>query len=164
MRCRPAGSKRRHRGPGMRVVAIVAWFVLAFDGIAAPAVAQRAAEPQLLSAFAERIGLRDVGGFVETVQSLRTRHRLPPRYATKEEVRTHGWRGGGLCEVWPGHVIGGDRFQNFGGKLPAAPGRVYREADLDASCRSRGPKRLIFADDGPIFVTLDHYNSFVPVP
>jgi guanyl-specific ribonuclease Sa len=66
--------------------------------------------------------------------------------------------------MWPGHVIGGDHFNNFGHQLPGAPGRVYREADLDADCRGRGPKRLIFSNDGLIFVTVDHYNTFTQVP
>jgi hypothetical protein len=108
--------------------------------------------------------LREVDGFVETVQSLRTANRLPPRYITKNQAKAHGWRGGGLCTIWPGHVIGGDNFHNFGTALPAAPGRIYREADLDSDCRSRGPKRLIFSNDGRIYVTVDHYNNFIPVP
>jgi len=85
-------------------------------------------------------------------------------YATKDEAKAHGWRGGGLCAVWPGHTIGGDEFHNFGRALPAGPGRVYREADLDSTCRSRGAKRLIYSNDGLIFITTDHYNSFVPLP
>ena len=47
---------------------------------------------------------------------------------------------------------------------PGAPGQVYREADLDADCRGRGPKRLIFSNDGLIFVTVDHYSTFMQVP
>jgi guanyl-specific ribonuclease Sa len=66
--------------------------------------------------------------------------------------------------VWPGRAIGGDLFHNFGGQLPAASGRVYRSADLDATCRSRGPRRLVYSNDGQIYVTLDHYSSFVAVP
>lgn len=147
----------------MRAVAIAGWVLLVAFG-AGPVLAQRAPEPQPLAAFAQRVGLRDVDGFVDTVQTLRRTQRPPPRYATKDAARARGWRGGGLCEIWPGHVIGGDAFHNFGGKLPGAPGRVYREADLDAVCRSRGPKRLIFSNDGLIYVTLDHYDSFVAVP
>ena len=143
----------------MRRFAIVAFTLL----LAVPAAAQLADAPAL-AAYAQRIGLRDVEGFVETVASLRTTHRLPPRYVQKDEAAAHGWRGGGLCGVWPGHVIGGDQFNNFGHQLPGAPGRVYREADLDADCRGRGPKRLIFSNDGLIFVTVDHYNSFTQVP
>lgn len=131
--------------------------------LAAPAAAQLADAPAL-AAFAQRIGLRDVDGFVETVRGLRTDRRLPARYARKDEAAAHGWHGGGLCGAWPGHTIGGDAFHNVAKSLPAAPGRSYREADLDADCKSRGPKRLIFSNDGLLFVTVDHYNSFVPVP
>ena len=133
-------------------------------GAIAPVVAQRGAEPQSVADFARSIGLRDVAGFGEIVQSLRSANRLPPRYVTKGQARAHGWHGGGLCHSWAGHVIGGDAFHNFGGGLPGAPGRVYREADLDATCHSRGAKRLIFSSDGLIYVTVDHYNSFSPVP
>jgi ribonuclease T1 len=149
----------------MHAMRFVGRFLLAFLLFAPVAEAQLApTDPQALAGFAEKSGLRDVAGFVDTVQSLRATGRLPPRYATKDEAAAHGWHGGGLCGVWPGHVIGGDIFRNFGRALPAAPGRVYREADLDADCRSRGPKRLIFSTDGLIFVTIDHYDSFTGVP
>lgn len=145
--------------------AIAGWMLLLVVlGPAMPARAQRPAEPQALAAFAQRIGLREADAFVDAVNSLRRTRSLPPRYITKDAARAAGWRGGGLCSVRPGHAIGGDEFHNFGGKLPAAPGRAYREADLDATCRSRGPKRLVFSNDGLIFVTTDHYNTFAPVP
>ena len=147
----------------MRPFALIRGILLALL-IVAPSQAQLATDPQALAAFAREVGLRDVGDFVETVQSVRNSGRLPARYVTKDEAREHGWRGGGLCAVWPGHAIGGDVFRNFGGALPIAPGSGYREADLDASCRERGPKRLIFSSDGRIYVTVDHYKSFVPVP
>ena len=147
----------------MRAVAFIGWFVVAICA-ASPAPAQRPPEPQPLAAFAERLGLRDVAGFVETVRSLRETKGLPPRYVTKHMARSRGWRGGGLCEVWAGRVIGGDVFHNFARGLPVAPGRIYREADLDATCNNRGAKRLIFSSDGLIVVTVDHYNSFTPVP
>ena len=138
--------------------------LLALWIVVAPATAPHAAEAPTLSAFAAEIGLRDVGAFVDAVERVRRTGRLPPRYVSKREAKAHGWRGGGLCEAWPGHAIGGDVFHNFGGRLPAAPGRIYREADLDETCASRGPKRLIFANDGLLYVTVDHYNSFARVP
>ena len=138
--------------------------LLVFLVLAPAAEAQLSGNPQALAAFAEQAGLHDVAGFVGTVQSLRTSGQLPPRYVSKEAAAMHGWHGGGLCSAWPGHVIGGDMFHNFGKGLPANPGRSYREADLDADCRGRGPKRLIFSNDGLIFVTTDHYNTFTAVP
>jgi ribonuclease T1 len=148
----------------MRALAIAAWFVVVLVGAATPSDAQRSADTQSLPAFARSLGLREIDAFVEAVQSIRTANRLPPRYVTKDAAKAHGWRGGGLCTAWPGHVIGGDGFHNFGAKLSAGPGRTYREADLDSDCRSRGPKRLVFSNDGRLYVTVDHYNTFVPVP
>jgi hypothetical protein len=148
----------------VRAIAVIGWFLVVTCAAAVPGAAQRAPAPQPLAGFAERLGLRDIGGFVDTVQALRTDRRLPQRYVTKGQARARGWRGGGLCAVWPGHVIGGDVMRNFGGKLPDAPGRYFYEADLDSNCHSRGPKRLVFSSDGLIFVTLDHYSSFIPVP
>jgi|SRR5690348_8718848 len=145
----------------MRGTIVRSGLLLAFLLVAAPAAAQLTTDPQPLAAFAQQSGLRDISGFVDAVQSLRATGHLPPRYVTKEEAAAHGWRGGGLCTVWPGHAIGGDLFTNAGRPLPR---RLYREADLDETCSSRGPKRLIFADDGAIWLTQDHYRHFVPVP
>jgi hypothetical protein len=131
--------------------------------VGGPCFAQLSGDPQALGALAERAGLRDVKGFVETVQVLRGTGHLPPRYVTKDEARARGWRGGGLCDVWPGHVIGGDLFGNFGRQLPDGR-RIYHEADLDTGCGPRGAKRLIYSNDGAIYVTVDHYNNFTQVP
>src|SRR5947209_3550077 len=98
----------------MRAMVTLRWFLLAFLVFAPPGHAQRATDPRALAGFAENSGLRDVAGFVETVQSLRATSKLPPRYATRAEAAAHGWHGGGLCGVWPGHAIGGDAFRNFG--------------------------------------------------
>src|SRR5690242_2724119 len=102
----------------MRAAAIVGWIVVGLLVAVGPADAQLAADQETLPAFAQSVGLREVGAFVETVHSLRTANRLPPRYVTKDEARAHGWRGGGLCAAWPGHAIGGDSFHNFGAALP----------------------------------------------
>src|SRR5260221_10075894 len=111
----------------MRAIVIASCLLLVAFGSTAPLLAQRPAEPQNLGAFAQRIGLRDVDGFVDTVQSLRRTQRLPSRYVTKDAARARGWRGGGLCEVWPGQVIGGDTMRNFGGKPPDMAGRGFLE-------------------------------------
>jgi hypothetical protein len=144
----------------MRRITLVGLLVL----LVGPAAAQQAVDRPSLAAFAEQVGLRDIAGFVETVDSLRTAHRLPARYATKDDATTHGWHGGGLCTLWPGYVIGGDIFHDAGAPLPKASGRSYREADLDSDCRGRGPKRLIFSSDGLLYITVDHYRSLTPVP
>ncbi|HJS31449.1 MAG TPA: ribonuclease domain-containing protein [Alphaproteobacteria bacterium] len=121
-------------------------------------------DPQLID-FATRIGLQDPGGFAETVTSLRHTGRLPARYVAKDAAQEFGWRpGADLCRVLPSHVIGGDRFANREGRLPDRHGRVWGEADLDFACGRRGPRRLVFSNDGLMFVTLDHYETFIEVP
>jgi ribonuclease T1 len=144
----------------MRAIVLVLSLLVGFAA-ASPVAAQQTLDPAALTAFANRTGLRDVAGFVATVEALRNSHQLPSRYVTKRAAEAHGWHGGGLCADWPGHAIGGDVFRDAGAPLPRAPQRLYREADLDESCASRGPKRLIFSNDGLIFVTVDHYLSFV---
>lgn len=86
--------------------------------------------------------------------------RLPGNFLTKNEARARGWDGGPLEPFAPGCSIGGDHFGNFEGKLPRAKGRKYRECDLEATGKRRGPVRLIWSNDGLFFVTRDHYESF----
>ncbi len=118
-----------------------------------------------LEDLARDLGLRDVAGFATAVERVCRTGRLPERYLTKREARARGWRPGrDLCRVAPGRVIGGDRFGNREGRLPERPGRVWYEADLDFACGRRGARRLVFSDDGLVFVTLDHYRSFRRVP
>jgi hypothetical protein len=106
----------------------------------------------------------DPAGVEAVVATVRTNGRLPDHYITKREAEALGWRpGSDLCAVAPDRVIGGDRFHNREGLLPDAPGRRWFEADLDFACGRRGAKRLVFSSDGLIFVTLDHYESFVEV-
>ena len=45
--------------------------------------------------------------------------------------------------------------------MPKAKGRTYTECDIDTKgARSRGAKRIVFSNDGLIYYTDDHYESF----
>lgn len=86
---------------------------------------------------------------------------LPANFITKSEARALGWDGGGLEDYAPGRCIGGDRFGNYEGLLPDADGRKWTECDIDTLGRSsRGAKRIVFSNDGLIYYTDDHYESF----
>lgn len=86
---------------------------------------------------------------------------LPANFITKEEARELGWSGGSLEPYAPGMCIGGSRFGNFEGLLPEAEGRTYTECDIDTlGSDSRGAKRIVFSNDGLIYYTDDHYESF----
>ena len=87
---------------------------------------------------------------------------LPANFITKKQARELGWQGGGLQDFAPGCSIGGDRFGNYEGLLPQAEGRFYTECDIDTcGAPSRGAKRIVFSNDGLIFYTDDHYQSFI---
>ena len=86
---------------------------------------------------------------------------LPENFMTKNEARELGWEGGGLEDYAKGMCIGGDRFGNYEGLLPEADGRTWTECDIDTlGADSRGAKRIVFSNDGLIYYTDDHYESF----
>ena len=86
---------------------------------------------------------------------------LPPNFITKKEAEMAGWYGGPLDRVLPGMCIGGDYFGNYEGQLPRAKGRKWTECDINTlGKRSRGAERIIFSNDGLIYYTPDHYESF----
>ena len=84
---------------------------------------------------------------------------LPLNFMTKKQAKDLGWTGGSLEPVAPGMCIGGDWFGNYEGLLPED--REYTECDIDTlGTDSRGAKRIVFSDDGLIYYTEDHYESF----
>ena len=86
---------------------------------------------------------------------------LPDNFITKKEAEELGWSGGSVERYAPGMAIGGGRFGNYEGLLPEAEGRTYRECDIDTDgASSRGAKRIVYSNDGLIYYTGDHYESF----
>ena len=86
---------------------------------------------------------------------------LPRNFITKNEAEKLGWPGGSLEPYAPGMCIGGSRFGNYEGLLPEAEGRTYTECDIDTlGAEKRGAKRIVFSNDGLIYYTEDHYETF----
>ena len=96
------------------------------------------------------------------VKYLKEHGELPDYYITKSEAKSLGWvpSKGNLCEVAPGKAIGGDIWTNRQKSLPTKSGRRYFEADLNYNCGNRNADRVVFSNDGLVFVTFDHYRSF----
>ena len=87
---------------------------------------------------------------------------LPSNFITKKEAKKLGWvsNEGNLGEVAPGKSIGGDYFGNYEGLLPEKKGRDYYECDINTDGSYRGAERIVFSNDGLIYYTGDHYDSF----
>lgn len=87
---------------------------------------------------------------------------LPDNFITKKEAKKLGWvsQEGNLGEVAPGKSIGGDYFGNYEGSLPQKEGRDYHECDIDSDGGYRGAKRIVYSNDGLIYYTEDHYETF----
>ena len=86
---------------------------------------------------------------------------LPPHFITKKDAQKLGWDGGEVEYYRTGAAIGGDYFGNYEGLLPKKKGRSYYECDIGTvGKKSRGAKRIIWSNDGLIYYTDDHYESF----
>lgn len=87
---------------------------------------------------------------------------LPNNFITKSDAKALGWDSskGNLWDVAEGKSIGGDRFGNYEGLLPQADGRRYTECDVNYAGGFRGGERIVFSNDGLIYYTNDHYQSF----
>ena len=60
----------------------------------------------------------------------------------------------------PGKSIGGDYFGNYEERLPRVKGRKYYECDCWYTEGPRNEYRIIFSNDGHVWYTEDHYNTF----
>ena len=88
--------------------------------------------------------------------------KLPDYYITKEEAVEEGWvqKKKNLAKAVPGKMIGGGIYSNKDGKLPFAPYRIWYEADINYVEGKRNNERILYSNDGLIFVTYDHYKTF----
>ncbi len=93
---------------------------------------------------------------------IHTYGKLPPNYVSKNDAEDlYGWTGGALDKYEKGMAIGGSKFGNYEGILPKKSGRQYYECDIDTvGTSSRGAKRIVYSNDGLIYYTDDHYETF----
>lgn len=91
--------------------------------------------------------------------------RLPDYYVDKQAAYDAGWqiKSKKLSSVLPGKMIGGDIFANNSLKLPSAPGRVWYEADINYGGGKRNRQRIVYSNDGLMFATYDHYQTFYEI-
>lgn len=93
---------------------------------------------------------------------IHTFHKLPSNYITKTEAVQLGWNSeeGNLWDVTDKQSIGGDKFGNYEKLLPEKEGRLWYECDVNYNGGYRGKERIVYSNDGLIYYTDDHYESF----
>ncbi len=90
---------------------------------------------------------------------------LPDYYITETEAKQLGWvkYKGNLDKVAPGKMITRGIYKNKNEHLPVENGRIWYEADINYTTGYRKDRRIVFSNDGLIFVTHDHYKTFVEI-
>lgn len=89
---------------------------------------------------------------------------LPDYYISDGDLKALGWKNGKAPKRYaPGKMYWGGIYLNDDGHLPSAPGRIWYEADLNYYEGRRNRHRILWSNDGLIFVTYDHYLTFYEV-
>ncbi len=89
---------------------------------------------------------------------------LPEYYLSQEDFKTLGWkRGKAPSNYIMGKMMFNTIYKNSNSHLPMAPGRTWSEADINYKTGRRGSARILWSNDGLIFVTYDHYKTFYEI-
>ena len=125
---------------------------------------QSAAKTETLVVYAADYPVEEDGWYStmeEVAVYLTLYEKLPGNFISKYDAENLGWDN--RDKVAPGCSIGGNRFGNYEGLLPEAKGRKYTECDINYDGGYRNGERIVFSNDGLIFYTSDHYQTFTPV-
>jgi hypothetical protein len=77
------------------------------------------------------------------------------------DIKELGWRPGkSPSQYAPGKMISRGIYNNDDDHLLDKSGRTWYEADIDYKQGKRNRQRVIWSNDGLIFVTYDHYATF----
>ena len=89
---------------------------------------------------------------------------LPEYYIPEDELVALGWRWGkSPAKFAPETMMTRGIYRNDNQHLPQIPGRVWFEADINYYSGKRNGHRLLWSNDGLLFVTYDHYETFLEV-
>ena len=89
---------------------------------------------------------------------------LPDYYISRSDLIALGWKSSKPpAKYAPGKMLFGGVYSNKEQKLPSAPGRVWYEADINYYSGKRNGHRIVFSNDGLVFVTYDHGFTFYEV-
>ncbi len=90
--------------------------------------------------------------------------RLPDYYTSEDDLEALGWKHGKPPKRFaPSKMATMGIYQNKNKHLPDKLGRIWYEADINYYEGKRNSHRLVWSNDGLIFVTYDHYGTFYEI-
>ena len=89
---------------------------------------------------------------------------LPDYYIFEDDAQALGWVNvlGNFDKVAPGKMMHKE-FENRDGILPEKKNRLWYEADINYKGGYKNKQRVVFSNDGLVFVTCDHYKTFMKI-
>ena len=109
-------------------------------------------------------GTATINGINGSDWVLMFRGSLPNYYISKKDALAKGWK----PSKWPSNfvlnkMITGGIYKNRNEHLPQASGRIWYEADINYKSGKRNTQRILWSNDGLMFVTYDHYETFYEI-
>ena len=94
---------------------------------------------------------------------LKYMNRLSDEYITQSDLKALGWKRGRTVSDFSDKLLTKGIYRNANGHLPKKAGRVWYEADINYKVGRRKSQRILWSNDGLIFVTYDHYATFYEI-
>ena len=111
-----------------------------------------------------KAGTATINGIDGADWSLKYNVKLPEYYIDQKELGNIGWKSGNkVSKFAENKMFSGGVYKNNNGHLPQKAGRVWYEADINYKSGKRNSQRIVWSNDGLIFVTYDHYETFYEI-
>ncbi len=111
-----------------------------------------------------RAGTATINGLNGADWTLMHKYSLPDYYISQQELENLGWqRGDKISKFASDKMLVGGIYKNANQYLPQENGRLWYEADINYKSGKRNGQRILWSNDGLVFVTYDHYETFYEI-
>ena len=94
---------------------------------------------------------------------LKNKNKLPDYYIDSDTAFQSGWKPSKWPNFVPGKTMSNGIYKNKNRHLPHKENRVWYEADINYKTGKRNDQRIVWSNDGLIFVSFDHYETFYEI-
>ena len=95
---------------------------------------------------------------------LKNHGKLPDYYISWDDLNALDYKRGKPPRKYAlGMMIYGGVYRNDDGQLPNDPGRIWYKADIKYYEGHRNDHRIVWSNDGLLFVTYDHYHTYYEI-